>query len=90
VWGGEQALGPSVWCDGVETLRACAQAAAGAGSTGLGGLARRAVRAAAAALLSRGGCQHRWHSLVNCNHCDSIMRRTDPGGTETYGSVSQS
>jgi hypothetical protein len=25
-----------------------------------------------AGLLSRGGCQHRWHSLVNCNHGDSM------------------
>jgi hypothetical protein len=29
-------------------------------------------------LLGRGGCQHRWHSLVKCNHGDSI---TDPLAT---------
>jgi hypothetical protein len=22
--------------------------------------------------LSRGGCQNRWHSLIKCNHVDSI------------------
>jgi hypothetical protein len=28
------------------------------------------------ALLSRGGCHTRWHSLANCNHRDSIASRT--------------
>jgi hypothetical protein len=28
-------------------------------------------------LLGRGGCQHRWHSLVNCDHGDSTSSRFD-------------
>jgi hypothetical protein len=32
-------------------------------------------------LSSRGGCQDRWHSLVNCNHGDSTTSRCDSPGT---------
>eukprot|EP01047_Picozoa_sp_COSAG01_P033667 COSAG01_NODE_2487_length_7592_cov_4.423328_2_plen_137_part_00 len=35
-------------------------------------------------LSSRGGCQNRWHSLVNCDHGDSTTSRFDsPDGSST-------
>jgi hypothetical protein len=36
----------------------------------------RGLRAAWVPLLGRGGCHNRWYSLADCDHRDSITRRT--------------